>query len=364
MSIRFNPEDWARIRQSHGAWWRGELDRPLVHVQAKLHPLPEHSMPRAPLLSQASCADFSISPEALIDRLDAELSQYEFWGDAYPMVNFNSFGPGVAAAFCGAKLDNSNGSVWFFPAEKKPIEEISIRYDPESIWVKRIKAIYRAGGEKWQGNVLLSIPDLGGVMDIVATFVGTENLLMALYDAPDEVKRLTNEAHTAFMDAYCDLSRTLAEIKNPGFSNWDGLYSETPSYVTQSDFSYMVGPDMFREFIFDDLQLSCRELDNVIYHMDGIGQLPHLPHLLSMENLKAIQWVPGEGQRQGAYWMDVFRQIIASGRGCEVTGGPGAFLEVLGELSHGLYHQTGFHDAETARRFLSRCGMNEKGARL
>lgn len=360
MAIRFDQGDWARIRKTYEAWWKGELDRPLVHVHARVYPLNERAERSAPLLSQENCADFSHSPEALIDRLDAELSRYEFLMDAYPMVNFNCFGPGVAAAFCGAKLDTSSGRVWFFPEEQKPIEEISIRYDPENIWTKRIKAIYRAGGERWKGNVLMSIPDLGGVMDIVATFVGTENLLMALYDAPEEVKRLTGEAHTAFMEAYRDLSRTLTEIGNPGFSNWDGLYSEAPSYVTQADFSYMIGPDMFREFVFDDLQLSCRELENVIYHMDGIGQIPHLPQLLAMDNLKAIQWVPGDGQKQGAYWMDIYRQIIASGRGCEVTGGVKAFLEVFEELKRGLYFQTQFESREEADRFLRRCALTEK----
>ena len=78
---------------------------------------------------------------------------------------------------------------------------------------------------------------------------------------------------------------------------------------------------MFREFIFDDLQASCMKLENVIYHMDGIGQLPHLPRLLPMKKLKSIQWVPGDGRQQGAFWMDIYRQIISSGRGCEVVGG-------------------------------------------
>ena len=357
MAIRFDQEDWARIKKAHKAWWNGELERPLVQVRATVRPLDERAARSAPLLSQENCADFSYSPEALIDRLDAELSRYEFLMDAYPMVNFNAFGPGVAAAFCGAKLDASSGRVWFFPEEQKPIEEISIQYDPENIWVNRIKAIYRAGGERWKGNVLMTMPDLGGVLDIVATFVGTENLLMALYDEPDEVKRLTREAHTAFMAAYRDLSRTLEEIGNPGFSDWNSLYSETPSYVTQSDFSYMIGPEMFREFVFGDLQLSCMELDNVIYHMDGIGQIPHLPQLLSMKNLKAIQWVPGDGQKQGAYWMDIYRQILGSGRGCQVVGGPDAFLGVLEELPRGLYHNVHFDSEETALRFLRRCGL-------
>ena len=355
MNIRFDREDWTRVKASHAAWWKGELERPLIHTKVRIDSAPAACA--APLLSQANCNDFSYSPEALVERMDAELSSYEYYADSFPFVNFHTFGPGVAAAFCGAKLDNSSGSVWFFPPEEKAIEEISIRYNPDNVWTRRIKDIYRAGGEKWKGNVLMSMPDLGGVMDIVATFVGTENLLLALYDAPEEVKRLTGEAHAAFMDAYRDLSATLREIGNPGFSDWDGLYSEEPSYVLQSDFAYMVGPEMFKEFIFGDLQEGCRELTNVIYHMDGIGQLAHLPQLLAMENLKAIQWVPGAGQPTGLCWMDVYRQIIASGRGCEVVAPKEEFLEIRKELSRGLYYKADFRDCAEAEAFLKMAGV-------
>ena len=33
MSIRFTPDDWKRIRETYAAWWKGELDRPLVQCQ-------------------------------------------------------------------------------------------------------------------------------------------------------------------------------------------------------------------------------------------------------------------------------------------------------------------------------------------
>ena len=40
--------------------------------------------------------------------------------------------------------------------------------------------IYGAGIRKWKGNVLMGMPDLGGIMDIVATLRGSENLLYDL----------------------------------------------------------------------------------------------------------------------------------------------------------------------------------------
>ena len=84
-----------RVLESHELWWDGRLKRPLVRLTlTDAYPKERHA--DAPLLSQASCADFTYAPEALIEALDAELSQYEFLGDSFPMVNFDAFEIGRA----------------------------------------------------------------------------------------------------------------------------------------------------------------------------------------------------------------------------------------------------------------------------
>ena len=143
MAVHFTEARMAKALESHKRWWEGTLDRPLMSVTVR----DAYSLPRevkAPVLSQENCADFSWSPEQVIDALDAQLSTEEHLGDAFPLVNFAAFGPGVLAAFCGAKLDNSSGRVWFFPDRERELADIHVRYDPENPWVRRIKAIYRA----------------------------------------------------------------------------------------------------------------------------------------------------------------------------------------------------------------------------
>ena len=51
-----------------------------------------------------------------------------------------------------------------------------------------------------------------------------------------------------------------------------------------------------------ELAASCRRLKNAFYHLDGLGQLPHLKSLLSIPELKGIQWVPGDGQPDVTEW--------------------------------------------------------------
>ena len=342
MAIHFDCDRLEQAVQNHLRWWRGELNRPLVKaVIVDAYDAPECSIP---VLSQKTCNDFSVSPEQVVDALDNILSQHEYLGDAFPMVNFDAFGPGVLAAFCGAKLDNSSGGVWFFPKEQMEIEDIHVQYDPQNVYVQRIKDIYRAGLEKWQGGVIMGLPDLGGVMDVAATFRGSENLLMDLYDCPEEVTRLNAEIQKAWYEAYEDFMQVLKPQKYN--TNWTGLLSDTPSYVIQCDFSYMIGNSMFKEFVLETLRADTQRLTNTIYHLDGIGELNHLDDILSLKKLNAVQWVFGDGKPPAECWMDVYRRILAAGKQMQITGTPESYLKVLAELHGSPYASHSFRVAD------------------
>ena len=54
------------------------------------------------------------------------------------------------------------------------------------------------------------MPDLGGIMDVAASFVGTEDLLLYLIEEPEEVTRLLGEIQTAWYAAFDDMASVLA----------------------------------------------------------------------------------------------------------------------------------------------------------
>lgn len=331
VAIHFDLERMEQVIDAHTQWWQGKLDRPLVSI-AISDAYAVNCKASAPLLSQSSCADLSWSAEQVIDAIDEHLSRYEFLGDAFPFVNFDAFGPGVLAAFCGAKLDNSSGGVWFFPEEEKEIADIHVKYDPKNVWVRRIKDIYRAGLQKWNGAVVMGLPDLGGVLDVAATLRGSENLLMDLYDEPEEVKRLSREIQEAWYEAYEDLSSVLRPQR--AYTSWSGLISREPSYIIQCDFCYMISNPMFREFVLDTLRQDTERLTHTIYHLDGVGELNHLDDVLSLEKLNAVQWVYGDGKPSAIHWLDVYRRIQQADKQMMIVGSPQDYLGVLSEL-HG-----------------------------
>lgn len=337
MPIDFNPERWSKVRETYQQWWAGELERPIIPVELVGRD-PGRAVPDVPLLSQETCADLAIPAQDLIDRIDYELSTRIYLGDAFPYFNMDCFGPGIMTAFLGARLDNSSGQVWFFPPNDLPITEIHFEYDPDNVWLNRIKDIYAAGMERWQGQVLIGMTDLGGNLDILSVFRPGERLPLDLYDHPEEVKRLTWEAHELWHRFFDELNDVLQPV-NPGYSDWSGIYSDRPSYMLQSDFCYMISPGMFEEFVKPELEATCEKLPRRFYHLDGIGQLPHLDSLLTIEKLDGVQWVPGDGKPDCAHWPEVYQKIHAAGKKIQMFGGfdvVDAVIEQIG--TGGLIH--------------------------
>ncbi len=330
MPIHFSRSRLEAVAEAHERWWEGTLDRPLLSViLPDAYPADRKA---GPLLTQANCHEFDRSPEDVIDAWDAWFSSFEFLGDAYPTVSLDVFGPGVLSAFCGGLLDNSSGQVWFRPKEKKDLKDISVRYDPDSPWAKRIRAICRAGAERWEGLVVIGMPDLGGVLDVAASLRGTCDLLTDLIDEPEEVDRLREEIRRAWYEAYRDFSAAMGE--GTLFTDWNGILSRTPSYILQCDFSAMIGPASYDRFVLPDIRKDTEALGHTIYHLDGTGALHHLDSILSLPSLNAVQWVPGAGAPPSAHWPDVFRRIGEAGKRYMIVDGPDQFVSLQREL-HG-----------------------------
>ncbi|MCD4824133.1 MAG: hypothetical protein K8S55_05960 [Phycisphaerae bacterium] len=326
MSIDFGPERWKKLKETYRLFWAGELDRPIIPVVMGGR-APGRTEPKLPDQPFAAFYDLSVSAEDIIDRWDYNLSCCEYLGDAYPSV-WPNFGPGVMAAFMGAKLETGNDTVWFHPTEELPIRDIHFEYDPDNVWLNRIRDIYIAGIKRWGGQVLMGMTDLGGNLDVLATFRPSEKLLLDLYDEPDEVKRLTWEAHDLWHRFFGELNEILQPV-NPGYSAWAGIYSEQPYYMQQCDFNYMLGPDMFDEFVKPELEATCRKLTNAFYHLDGPGQLASLDSLLTIEKLDGVQWIPGEGSKTYDKWPDVYQKIHAAGKRMQVAVGDMDILDTV-----------------------------------
>ena len=313
MSIDFSGQRWGTINDDYRLWWAGELARPLIQITLTGRD-PGRPEPPLPGYWSKSFYELSVPAEDIVDRMDYELSCLEFLGDAYPHCWLN-FGTSVMAAFFGAKLINrmDEQTVWLETQEILEPADIHFEYTDDSVWLKRIKGIAQAAMRRWEGLVQVGTTDLGCPLDILSVFRPGGRLPLDLYDHPDEIKRLIWESHELWFTYFDEINQILQPI-NPGYCSWATVYSEQSHCMLQSDFCYMISREMFDEFVKPELAASCKRLGDPFYHMDGLGQLDKLDSLLSIEELKGIQWVPGTGQAGPAEWIEVYRKIRDAGK--------------------------------------------------
>ncbi|MGC9467543.1 MAG: hypothetical protein ACP5HS_03040 [Anaerolineae bacterium] len=351
--LHFTHEDWERVERDTLAWWAGELERPLVYL-AETDPVP-------PTLQYEFLSNYPLEmkPDEIVDRHAPALAATRYYADAFPQWWLN-FGPGIMAGFLGAEVHSvsePSETVWFSTSEPQPVEALDFHYDANNTWWQRVQALTRAIAERWEGLVQVGHTDLGGNLDILASFRGTEGLLFDLIDHPDEVDRLVARITELWL-RYYDEQHHLIQPRCRGTSCWTPIWSPGKTYMLQCDFSYMISPAMFERFVMPDLVACCEYLDHGFYHLDGKGEIPHLDLLLSIERLRGIQWIPGDGQPPPHKWLPLLKRIRDGGKLCQVFVSPeGArtIVRNLGGQGFMLVIQQArgtFRDPERARAFL------------
>lgn len=326
-TLQFAPQDWARIERDYTAWWAGELDRPLVlfnGYDAGEFPRRYGFMSNYPLDMPAS---------AVIDLYEPVLAATRFYGDAFPWLWIN-FGPGIMAGFSGAQVHSvvePSETTWFTPGEDRPLAEIRPRYDPGNPWWRRVQDITQEAVARWDGVLAVGHTDLGGNLDILASYRDTEKLLYDLLDQPDEVDRLVGEITALWLRYYDELDMLIRPACR-GTSCWTPIWSPGKTYMLQCDFSYMISPAMFERFVLPDLTACCAHLDHGFYHLDGKGEIPHLDLLLSIERLRGIQWIPGDGQPPPDQWLPLLKRIRDGGKLCQLFVSPDGARNIVQNL--------------------------------
>ena len=292
------------------AFWKGELtDYPLMWITAP-DPDPRHVLTE-PATEEALWTDV----EYVVRAAHARLSQTYFAGDALPVYT-PWLGPDQFAAWLGADLvlrprqNTSWGSPFVTNWERHP----TLSIDPQNRWWKLyldlLKACAEFGRDKW----ITGYPDLHTGLDALCAVRGPDNVMLELLTAPDLMHSHMQQM-TRLWKQVVDAATDVLAPYGQGASNWTMGYSAKRFLcIGQNDSTCMISPEMFNEFCLEDNLETCRHADYSLYHLDGPGAVRHLPALLKIKELTAIQWVQGAGQPPPGHWIDLFRQIQEAGK--------------------------------------------------
>ena len=362
MTIQFNERRWKDIRDTYKRWWNRALERPVINLTFIDAPSsmkqPENYRP----IAMWQYPEETPINQILRDDLYT-LSTQRFAADAFPMT-LPDYGAGVNAAFCGSKVERREETVWFLPpAPDIAMKNFHLKHDPGSTLYMKLREYYKQSYKFFEGNAIVGMTHLNNGIDIPARFFEGNEMCLALYDYPDEVKRLTDESHRLFLYYLEDLSTYMGDV--PGYSCWGHLYGEKPWFGTQSDFCAMIGPDTFSEFILPELKMCWQAFPETnYYHLDGPGQLPHLDMILDSPSLRCVQWVPGDGAPLPAEWVEIYKRISNAGKNIWYMGkleDIEGIADAIG-TTRGLYWQgyMPWEYREHARTILKHLGVTEE----
>ena len=311
MDIDFSAKRWADTIQNYEDWWDKKLGRPIVfgwhydHSKHADHPGASY------LLTQSMMYDENVPFEKILDGCEYEMLANQYFGDSVPYMHTALSGPGALAAYLGARPVEKDGGIWFFPPENmdKDLSKLNLTLDENNRHYLRMKGFLEAAVARFGNRALVGVPDIGGNLDILAGYIEPEALLLALYDDPGSVKRLTWQVHEAWHRCFGEFGGIVSR-PGLGYSNWAFILSQKPFYMLQCDFCYMIGNGMFDEFVLPELAATAKKLGRTIYHMDGVAQEKHLDSVLGIAELDGVQWGPGEGKPPVCEWPEVIKKIL------------------------------------------------------
>ncbi len=258
------------------------------------------------------------------DNFDTCLNDFEnalknlyFGGENIPRF-FPNYGPGIMAAIFGIEPRFLSGTVWF--EKKTSLKEIVPLLEDTQInmnnpWHARLTKITKIAAERGKKDYSVALTDLGGVLDILSSFLGPEKLIFAMKDNPNVVDTCRAIILEKLLKVYDDL-QTIIELHGDGCNSWLNLWCPKRWYPIQCDVSAMLSPKWFKRFVLPDLITQAEHMDHALYHLDGPNQLNFLDEILSIPSIHAIQWVPGMGEEpKSSYkWMPIYKKIQAAGK--------------------------------------------------
>jgi 5-methyltetrahydrofolate--homocysteine methyltransferase len=247
---------------------------------------------------------------------EAHVMSHGYAGDAVPQVWLN-LGPGVLAAYLTGYLRFETSTSWFELPEPMPWDDImKLDLRPDAPWYARTRRLAAAMARRANGRYAVGMTDLGGVMDVTASLRTGMQLLEDCVTDPDLVDAANRRLLGIWHRCFDELDGVLQAEGADGRAAWMGLWARERWYPFQCDFCAMLSPKMTERFVIPDLREQCRRVEHGVYHWDGPGELAHLDLLLSIPELKAIQWVPGASAPGSGdpRWLPYYRRILSAGK--------------------------------------------------
>ena len=321
-------ENWRHVQERFIAWWNHEpMDYPLLHMEAR------GKAPRLKADAQpfSDLEDRYVNAVKLAANYRNHCETHWFLEDAFPALDLN-LGAGSMALYLGSEPIFTEDTVWFGECMPDIRDQAGLVYNPQNSWWRKHLDMHRQAKTLAGDDFLVNIPDIIENMDILSAMRGPQNLCYDMMDEPGWVEagvQKIDSLYFTYYDALYDI------VKAPdGSSSYTAFCVWGPGKTAkiQCDFCALMSPAQFRRYVQPSLRRQCQRLDNSIYHLDGPDAIKHVPALMEIKELDALQWTCGAGQPDGGCerWYPIYDQVRAAGKSLWIhfdDGGPKQWVE-------------------------------------
>lgn len=317
-----------KIKQRFDKWWNCEkTDRPMIRVLCEKS---EKASDLIDLRKFKNFKDFHINPEFRVGELRNTIKKYDFLYEAFPYIDIN-MGPGSMAGYLGLEPQYEPDTVWYKHIMCEQLQEIpKIKFDGNNkIWKEHLSVVKKAV-ELAKGEFFVAIPDILENIDVLSLLRGNEPTCFDLMDCPETVKEYLDDIADIYMnyfDKMYELTNKDREVCYTAFSLW----ARDKVAKIQCDFSCLLSCVQFDEFVLPYLLRQTEKIPYTMYHLDGKDAIRHLPSLMKLQKLNALQWTSGAGQPDGGCekWFPIYDAVIESGKSLWISFCDGEIEEMV-----------------------------------
>ncbi|HPN84032.1 MAG TPA: hypothetical protein PK821_01730 [Victivallales bacterium] len=281
---------WNEVKERFEAWWnRSSCGRPLMKVVATRE---EPCGPVVPLPTPPNSEYYHTDPEYNVNKYRNFLNTHYLMAEAFPHTNVN-MGPGSLAVYLGGEPDFAPSTVWY----KHCIKDWGtwkFKFDPNNHWFKRHIDAIKKQVELSKGEFIVGIPDLCEGVDILSAMRDPQEFCYDLMDNPDIIKKHLSDIAPIY-HRYFDAFHEIVKDDEGNCYTCFEVWGKGKTVKLQCDFSALMSPDQFDEFVVPHLKEQAKHYDRRIYHLDGPDATRHLDSVLGIEEIDALQWSPGVG---------------------------------------------------------------------
>lgn len=334
--FRKDSQEFEKAMERINAWYEQEIiDRPPIRFIAHNADFNESNILEGKKWNYKK--EYWFDAEYQVDYFIESIKEQAFLAETFP-VFWPNLGPEVYSAYYGSELVYTDVTSYSIPLVQDWNQFSLVKLDTSNEYYKKTEELTMLALEKCSNNFLVGYTDLHPGVDCAAAWRDPQNFCLDLLMEPENAKKLIKQAYRDFKKIFRYFDEILKQ-HNQLSVTWMAIPSYGTVHIPSCDFSSMISPGQFEEFVLPGLKEEIKGMTHNIYHVDGKGVARHIDQILSLPEINAIQWVQGMGLDQPIMqWKSLIKKIQNAGKSVVVDLKVDELDEFMNEIDpKGIY---------------------------